>query len=605
VLNLNVLRKLNWLLTPSQRKQVLLLFVAFLTMAFFDVVSIASVMPFIGMVSNPDIVHNNVTLYYIFQLLDFSDTNGFLIFCGSLVLVLVVVSNAARLFSLWFIAHFVQNCKAELSTRLLKSYLWQPYAFFLSRNSADLSKNVVEEVNRVVHNILHHLLEIAVRVIQAVFIFVLLAVMDLVLALLVMGVLGGSYILIFFFVKKKLSIIGQKRIIANEGRFKAVNEALGGVKDIQVLGRRRTFLDRFSRYAARLAKTESYYTIVSQAPKFALETIAFGGVLLIVLYFLMSSKESNQLMPTLALYAFAGYRLMPALQVIFVGVSTVKFNLPSLEVLYEELRTDYNVIDTANLPSDILPLNYSLELSNIVFSYDGEETSVINGLSLKVEANTTVGFVGTTGSGKTTLVDLLLGLLHPQEGGVMVDGKRVEEDMFSGWQRNIGYVPQSIYLADDTIAHNIAFGIPEGEINFAVVERAARAAHIHDFVTQDLPQGYSTIIGERGVRLSGGQRQRIGIARALYHDPQVLILDEATSALDNTTEEQVMREIQLLMKEKTIIMIAHRLATLRACDQIFFLECGRIVDSGTFEELVQGNDTFRGMARKNRKKCFS
>jgi len=596
---MDIIKKLITLLTPRERKQVCLLFIAFLAMAFFDVAGIASVMPFIGVLNNPDLVQTNAVLRWAFRYFGCADTNSFLLLLGMAVLLLVIIANGTRLLALWFIACFVENCKADLSTRLLQCYLLQPYEFFLLRNTSDLSKNILEEINRVVHNILHHVLQISVRVIQAFCIFGLLVYMDPVLAVLVMGILGGSYVGIYFLIKRKLGVIGNKRILANQKRFQAVDEALGGIKDIKILVREKNFLMQFSEFARRLARMESYYNIVSQAPKFALETIAFGGILLIVLYFLATGTDSKQVMPVLALYAFAGYRFMPALQVAFVGASSIQFNLSSLAVVHEEMRGKSDPLPrSANDPAP-LPLERTLELTDIAFSYQGGGKPVLQGLNLTVQANTTVGFAGTTGSGKTTLIDILLGLLAPQQGQMKVDGTVVQDALLHRWQRNIGYVPQTIYLADDSVARNIAFGVPDQDIDLKAVARAARIANLDDFVQQDLPHGYDTVIGERGVRLSGGQRQRIGIARALYHDPQVLILDEATSALDNMTEEQVMQAVQDLAQKKTIIMIAHRLTTLRECTRIYFLEEGRITASGSFAELVQASERFRKMAREN------
>ena len=599
---MNIIKKLSALLTSRERQQVYLLFIAFLAMAFFDVAGIASVMAFISAVSNPELVQTNTVLHWAFQSLSFTTTNNFLIFLGFAVLLLVIIANITRLLALWFIAYFVHNCKAGLSARLLERYLQQPYEFFLLRNTSDLSKNILEEVNRVVHNVMHHFLEMNVRIIQAFCIFCLLVYMDPLLALLILGILGGSYVVIYFLIRRKLAIIGNKRRLASKGRFQAAHEAMCGIKEIKILGREKSFLEQFFEFTLRLARLESYHAIVSQAPKFILETLAFGSLLLIILYFLASATaEPNLVFPVLALYAFAGFRLMPALNVIFVGVSTIRFNLAALDIVHDEMRGKIVLEQLSVKQVEPMPLERALELTDITYTYQGAGKPVIQSLSLKVIANTTVGFVGTTGAGKTTLIDIILGLLVPQQGILNVDGTEVQGDLIQSWQRNIGYVPQSIYLADDSVARNIAFGVPAEEIDQKAVERAARTANLHDFVQQELPLRYDTIIGELGVRLSGGQRQRIGIARALYHEPQVLILDEATSALDNTTEEQVMEAIQSLAGEKTILMIAHRLTTLQDCDQIHLLEHGRITASGSYAELLQTSNRFRRMAKENNK----
>lgn len=296
---------------------------------------------------------------------------------------------------------------------------------------------------------------------------------------------------------------------------------------------------------------------------------------------------------------------MPALQIIYGGVSTIRFNLAALDALHQDIgekAPDFKLQRSEQVRP--LRLEQVLELNNITYTYNGAEKPALRDINLRISANTTVGFAGKTGSGKTTVIDIILGLLDPQEGHLLVDFEKLQGDLIPRWQRNIGYVPQFIYLADDTVAGNIAFGVPVNEIDRKAVERAAIIANLHEFVRLELPQGYDTYIGERGIRLSGGQRQRIGIARALYHEPQVLVLDEATSALDNITEEAVMQAIRSLSGKKTILMIAHRLTTLQGCDIIHFLKNGRIDAFGSFEDLSQSNDEFRKMAKENHSRAF-
>jgi len=334
--------------------------------------------------------------------------------------------------------------------------------------------------------------------------------------------------------------------------------------------------------------------VIRQLQRFVLEAIAFGGMLLVVLYLMTQSSSFASALPIIALYAFAGYRLMPALQQIYGAVIQLRFAGAALDALHADLMS---LQPARPSPSqDALPFGQVIMLNKVQYRYPNAPRPALKNLTLAIPARATVGLVGATGSGKTTTVDLILGLLEPQEGTLEVDGKVIAEHNKRAWQRTIGYVPQQIYLADDTVAANIAFGLDAKDINYAAVERAARIANLHDFVLNELPQKYQTTVGERGVRLSGGQRQRIGIARALYHNPQVLILDEATSALDNLTEKAVMEAVHNLGHEITIILIAHRLSTVKACDQIFLLEKGELKAQGKFDELTAASERFRGMA---------
>ena len=321
---------------------------------------------------------------------------------------------------------------------------------------------------------------------------------------------------------------------------------------------------------------------------------------------LLLAAEDGQLstvLPLIALYTFAGYRLMPALQKIYASLSQLRFGQPALDALHRDMveTEQVNVCEPLNANSksqQVIHLNEFIELDNINYSYPEAAQATLNNLSLTIPVHSTVGLVGSTGAGKTTVVDLILGLLEPQQGQLKIDGKPISGQEIRSWQRNIGYVPQSIFLSDDSVAANIAFGVAPDKIDYSEVERAAKIAELHEFVINEMPQGYSTLVGERGVRLSGGQRQRIGIARALYHDPEVLVLDEATSALDNLTEKAVMDAVHNLNNRKTIILIAHRLSTVRECSIIFMLDHGELIAQGSYSELINEHEQFRAMAEQ-------
>ncbi|MDZ7793218.1 MAG: ATP-binding cassette domain-containing protein [Spirochaetia bacterium] len=334
--------------------------------------------------------------------------------------------------------------------------------------------------------------------------------------------------------------------------------------------------------------------MISEIPRYLLETVAFGGIVVLLLFILYTEGQLDNAIPMIGLYALAGYRLMPSLQAVFRGVTSMRYNLPAVDLLYNHM---YSGRAIKVYDGDALSINEDITLNNITFSYPNSKVPVIKDQTLTIKANTTVGFVGPTGCGKTTIIDIILGLLEPQSGELRIDGKKIEGKDIFRWQNTLGYVQQNIYLSDDTVAQNIAFGEKKESIYTTEVKRAASVANIDNFIESELPYGYETVIGERGIRLSGGQRQRLGIARAVYKNPSVLILDEATSALDGFTEDAIMDAIKALSGQKTILMIAHRLTTLRECDQIFMLDKGKIVDKGTYEELFESNQSFRQLAQ--------
>lgn len=579
-----------------------LMFAALVGVAGFEMAGIASIMPFMAVVANPDVIHTNRWLKLAYDLCGFTSLQNFLFFLGMLVFGLLVFGNIFKALTTWATLRYDNRLNYALARRLLASYLLRPYEFFLNRNSAEMGKNVLSEVRNVIAGVLSPGMQMLSNSLLGLFILALLMAVNPLIAMTIVVVLGGLYALIYMIVRSRLTSIGKAQIEANAMKFKTASEALGGIKDLKILGREHAFLDMFAVHALRHAQVNASAGIISQLPRYALETIAFGGILMIVLYFLGFEEGVGKIIPLLALYAFAGYRLLPALQVIFASISTVRFNTPALEILYRDLTegvtgTDPDIALAATRNLQPLPLTRELVLRDVTYCYPGAPEPAINGISLSIARNSAIGFVGSTGSGKTTIVDIILGLLNPASGQLLADSSEISGGNVGRWQCNLGYVPQHIYLSDDTIARNIAFGVPEREIDMASVVRAAHIANLHGFVEKELPHGFDTIIGERGVRLSGGQRQRIGIARALYRDPSVLIMDEATSALDGITEVAVMEAINALAGGKTIILIAHRLTTVKDCDVIYVMEHGRIVGKGTYDELMSSSSWFQAAAR--------
>ncbi|HEU5208744.1 MAG TPA: ABC transporter ATP-binding protein [Longimicrobiales bacterium] len=590
-----VLRQALDLFDSRERLRLLTLVGAILLMGVAQMLGVASILPFLSVVADPGVVHTNERLNWVYVTLGFASETSFLFALGVAVLLVIGLSNGIVAGATYMITRFTWDKNHALSVQMLERYLAEPYEFFLGRNTAKLSKNILGEVTAVVNGVLVPGLKLFAQSVLATMILVLLIALDPLLAAVAAFVLGGMYGLIYLVIRRKQLRLGRERVSAGSARYKSSSEALIGIKDVKVLGCEAEFTRRFSAASTRYTTTQASNAIISELPKFALETVAFGGVLLIVLYVLGTRGTVAELLPVIGVYVFAAYRLMPALQTIFQSLAKIRFHGPALEVLHDDLFSSKKARPTTAVAEPV-EFHRSIAFRDVSFRYPTSEGWVLRHVDLEIPRNAMVGFIGSTGAGKTTLVDLLLGLLIPQEGSICVDGEPLTEGRISSWRRRVGYVPQHIFLTDDSVARNIAFGVPDAEIDLAAVERAARIANIDEFVSS-LASGYDTVVGDRGVRLSGGQRQRIGIARALYRDPDVLIFDEATSALDGMTESGVMEAIGRLSRKKTIILVAHRLSTLRECDTVFMFDSGRLVDSGALHELAARNGQLQEMVR--------
>ncbi len=580
-------KKLFFLLSNQERKRAAMLMIMIFLMAILDVIGVASIMPFMTVLVNPDIIDTNIFLFNIFQFSKYfgiENKQDFLFFLGVLVFILLITSLSFKAVTTYVQVRFVQMCEYSISKRLIEGYLHQPYSWFLNRHSADLGKTILSEVAQVVGRGITPCIEVIAKSMIAIALIILIIIADPKLALIAGFSIGGSYGLIFLLIRNYLNELGEKRLKNNQLRFTAVNEAFSATKELKVSGLENFFINRFKFPALIFAKTQAALSVLSQLPRFLLEAVAFGGILLIILYMIAQKGSFNSALPILSLYVFAGYRLMPALQQIYTAVTHITFSGPALNTLYKDINNLKPYIMSHD--KKILSFNKAINLKNIHYNYPYSSRTALKNINIEIPINYTVGLVGATGSGKTTTVDIILGLLEAQQGSLEIDGQIITKANARSWQSLIGYVPQHIYLSDDTIASNIAFGVDPKRIDQKTIEKVSKIANLHEFINEELPNGYQTTIGERGVRLSGGQRQRIGIARALYNNPKVLILDEATSALDNQTEKAVIDAFKNLKNKITIITIAHRLNTVKDCDMIFKLEKGKIVSFGKYKQLI-------------------
>ena len=593
-------KKILFLLTPRERKSASLLLLMILLMALLDLIGVASILPFMAVLTNPSLIETNFILNAMFEasnIFGVKNNQQFLFFLGASVFLLLIFSLIFKALTIYVQTQFIQMRLYSISKRLISGYLHQPFSWFLSRHSADLGKTILSEVQRVIGSGISPLMDVISKAIVIITLLTLLILADPKLALVAGLLFGGSYGLIFYFVKSYLKKIGIKQLKSNQSRFLLVSEAFGAAREVKVLGLEQIYIKLFSKSAQSFANTQTLSIVIAQMPRFILEAIAFGGILLMILYQMTQSGSFINALPIISLYVFAGYRLMPAFQNVYTSFTQLTFVGPSLDKLHDDLKN--LEIFNENEAIGLIKLNNTITLNNIHYNYPNTSRTALKEISLSIAAKSTVGFVGATGSGKTTIIDIILGLLEAQKGSLEVDGEIITKQNSRSWQRSIGFVPQHIFLSDNTITENIAFGVEPKDINQEMVEKASKIANLHNFVMDELPKQYKTTIGERGVRLSGGQRQRIGIARALYGNPQILILDEATSALDNQTEKFVMDAINNLNKHVTIIMVAHRLTTVKNCDTIFLLDKGQLKNKGTFEELIKNNDQFRNSTKIN------
>lgn len=589
-------RKLYHILDAQGRVNFFkLLFVAGLA-GVFQLVGVGSVLPFMALLADPEAIQTNEHLRKAYQSGGFSSPEAMIAAAGAAMVIAILLSNTVNALAVYASQKFGAEQLCVLSERLLLNYISKPYLYFLSHNTTALQRDVVLDISLLQSSIISPLASLFVALMTILAIMLAMILVDPMATLVTGCLFGGSYILIYLVCKTSIEKWGETRDHAERTRYRIAGELLAGQREARLLDCHHTFVEKFNEKTAESGAAGVKSSVLAAMPRQCLEVIGFVALTILISYYVFTGRPFAEFLPIVSLYTVSGVRLLPQLQLFFHTLSSITYALPVLDRLYPELMT------TSKLPNDLAhPLRWqnSLELQNLSFSYPETDSKVLDNLTVRVEKGTTVAFVGSTGAGKTTLINILLGLLPPTSGGLAVDGQAVDEQNIRQWRAGIGFVPQDIFLIDDTLAANIAFGVPPEQVDPARIEEVARVAHLRDFI-QDLPAKLQTVVGERGVRLSGGQRQRLGIARAMYRDPSIVVFDEATSALDGVTEDAVMESIRLLGKSKTIIMIAHRITTLKDCDNIFILEKGSVVASGTYQELLRDNTTFQALAKMSK-----
>lgn len=568
-------------------------------MAFTELLGIASIAPFMALVGDISILEKSNVFAELYQLSGITDPMDFVFYTGLLVLVALSVSTLVSMFTIWKLSLYAARVGTEIADRLYAYYMQEDWQFHASGSSAQLTKQVSTEAIRVTNGIVQPLMQMNAKVVLATLISVSILIYNPIIAITGLFIFALAYFLLYKLVRKKLVSNGQKISQVSTERFRLMNEGFGGIKDVLLLNRSQDFVKRFEESGKVFSRALGLNAGISQVPRYFMELIAFGTMIGLVLL-LIKLHEGNlgAVLPILAVYALAAFKLLPALQQIYSSIAQIKGNLAAFEAVKGDLERSVSshkpiTKETLSIRTE---LKQQITLSDIKFNYPGKSRPAVNGVTMTIPVNSVVGLVGSSGSGKSTLIDLLLGLLMPQSGHIYVDDTRITSENKRAWQDTLGFVPQSIFLSEGTIAENIAFGLPVTDIDLKQVNKALELASLTELVSQ-LPDGVNTKVGERGVQLSGGQRQRIGIARALYHEADVLVFDEATSALDGITEKVIMDAIHDFSGQKTIIMIAHRLKTVQKCDIIYLMEQGKIVDQGTYQELVETNSQFKEMAK--------
>ena len=592
-----LLKNLFNLLSPNQRKRFYVLQFLVIVMSVFEILGVASIIPFMALVGDMNQIEQNTFIAEIYRLSGITSESQFIFLIGLCVLGLLFVSMIISIFTTWGLSMFANKIGTEIADRLYTYYLNQDWLFHASGSSAQLTKKIATETMRVTGAVLVPLMLMNSKVTLSLLMSISIFLYDPKVALIGLSIFAISYFFLFRGVRNQLNKNGIAISEVNEERFRLMNEGFGGIKDLLLMGRDNDFINRFNRSGKTLAYSQGTNAALAQAPRYFVELLAFGSMIVLILY-LIASHNGNlgMILPILSVYAIGIIKLLPAFQQIYSSIAIIKANIPAFESIQQDLHDSlHKELKSQKFEQNYLNPKHSISLENITFTYPNKEEPALNKLDMLIPSNSVIGIVGPSGSGKSTLIDILLCLIKPDNGHLKIDDQIINTQNRRSWQNTIGFVAQSIFLSEGTIAENVAFGIPEKQIDFSQVQKVLKLAHLGDFIAT-LDQGIHTKVGERGVQLSGGQRQRIGIARALYHNAEVLVFDEATSSLDGITEKMIMEAIHNFSGKKSIILIAHRLKTVKKCDKIFFIDKGKVADQGTYQELVESNKHFKDMA---------
>lgn len=582
---MSIFKKISYIFSAKQKVQSVLLCIGLFIGALFELAGVSLITQLVSIVTDPGKIHSNALLRGVYDAFDMKDDRQFFLTLVTGLIIVYLVKNAYLLWINYVQYTFIYNNQLRLSGRLIDCYLKKPYTYHLDKNSAEMVRNVMLDSERFFQMLLSVFLMLSEFLISALLCIYLLTVdwFITVSVAVILGIFTGLYLILF---KNKAKEYGKENQIYDGKMHQSINQALGAVKDIKILHREKYFVDAFCGYGKKKMRAVRNNNVLGQAPKYVIETVCIGAILLVLVYKIFRGEDLSSMITQLAAFAVAAFKLLPSVSKINNFANLIIFLKPSVDLIYRDIKDtedmkNFELTDADGSEHEAAEIT----VSNLTYRYPHTERDVLKNVNLSIPLGYAVGLMGPTGAGKSTLADIILGILTPTGGTVSYGTMNVHEHPIK-WSKKLAYIQQSIYLADETIRNNVAFGIDDDKIDEDKVWKALEEAQIKDFV-KSLPEGLDTMVGERGVRLSGGQRQRIGIARALYDDPEILVLDEATSALDNETENAVMEAIDSLMGRKTLIIIAHRLTTLRNCQVIFKVEGGGVREV-SYEEIENG-----------------
>lgn len=590
--------KFLYLFNRREKLQIFILFILILVGALLETFVVGIFYPFISILKKPEIIQDYKVLRWIYYTIGVGSSREFLIWTAVGLIIIYLLKNTYLVLLTYTQFKFMFNKQIAFSHRLFNFYLHQPYTFYLQRNTAEILQKINVVVPLMFNGFMLQAMMLFVEIITTIFILCLLVLLKPLPSILAIGMLGTATFVFYQITRKKTGEFGKLRQHHCEQMMQWVNQGLGGIKEIKILGREAFFASTYDKNCKVYARAERFINMISQLQRPFLETMCIMSMLLITLLMIITqNKDLQTIIPTLSLFTVAAFRIIPSLGRIFTASTVIRYNSYSFDTIYNDLIIfDKHIVSTkSEVIKQWLDISFdkTIELRDVCYQYPNAKKPSLNCVSLTIPKHCSIGFVGPTGAGKTTIVDIIVGLLEPTHGEVQVDGKNIKNDL-SSWQRQIGYIPQNVYLSDDTIRRNIAFGLPDDQIVEDQIWSALESAQLKVFI-DSLSDKLDTFVGERGIRLSGGQRQRIGIARALYHNPEVLAMDEGTASLDNETEWEIMEAVKRLSGEKTVIIIAHRLSTVKNCDRLYFIKDGKVIDQGTYNELFDKSLEFKSM----------
>lgn len=571
--------------TYQQKKRAYVLFILMIFGMFAEMLSVGIIIPSFALIIDPEFLTKFSFLQPFVDIFG-SSQNAIFYASVSLLIFVYIIKSAYLAFLSWVQISFVFNFQASLSKRLFKKYIYQNYLYHLNKNSSETIRNITTETSQMANGAVLCGITVLTEILVVTGLITFLIIVEPIAALITGFTLGSSIIIFWLLTKKHVLRWGEERQHSDGFRIKHIQQGVGGIKEIKLMGREFEFLNQYNRYNNIFAEAARKQGFLLSLPRLFIELVAIMTLGILFLFLIAQNDSISDVMPTLGLFAAAAFRLMPSINRILGNWQTLQYSTPVVNLIHDEmLLEEKEYISNVRIVNRDHDLKNEISLDNISFYYDTPDEIALDKINLSIKKGTVIGFIGESGSGKSTLIDLILGLLKPKNGQIHVDGKDIYEKI-SQWQSQIGYIPQNIYITDDSIRNNIALGIEEKEIDDKKINESIKLADLEDFIKSS-SNGLQTILGERGARLSGGQLQRVGIARALYHNPSMLILDEATSALDSITEARVMNSIMKMKGTKTIIIVAHRLSTVERCDYLYKLNKGKITEEGTPNQVLQ------------------